>query len=84
MDQIIAQGQAIKAWWVTFACAVPFVLMLVLWAGLRLLDWSAGVRFHQLVKLAQFNDALYFGLRWLGGCIVISAAMIMLGMVLAS
>jgi hypothetical protein len=84
MEQIIAQGQAIKTFWVAFACAVPFVLMFVLWAGLRLLDRSAGVRFADTVKLSNFNDALYFGMRWIGGCIVISAAMVMLGMVLAS
>lgn len=84
MEQIIAQGQAIKVFWVIFACAVPFVLMLVLWAGLRLLDWSAGIRFRQVVRMSQFNDAIYFGLRWVGGCMVVSAAMLMLGMVLAS
>jgi len=84
MEQIIAQGQAIKTGWVMFACAVPFVLMLVLWAGLRLLDWSAGIRFAETVRLPTFNNALYLGLRWIGGCMVISAAMVMLGMVLAS
>lgn len=85
MEQIIAQGQAIKTFWVVFACAVPFALMLVLWAGLRFLDWSAGMKFSEVVTVADSEATLrYLGMRWIGGCVVISAAMLMLGMVLAS
>lgn len=85
MDDIIAQSQALKAFWVSFFCAAPFVLMLVALLGLRGLDKLAGVKFREQAVVVSAEGWLgYAGRRWLGVCIVVAASLIGLGLVLAS
>lgn len=85
LSAVVTQGVNLKWFYVRLAAIFPLAGMLVLWLGLRFVDWTSGIKFSDVTSIASADTLLrYAGMRWLGACAVLSSALIMLGMVLSS